>query len=58
MKKFNAARRRGARKQAQSRWQGVAKILKLCARAEHTLNVEPVVDSFHAVDLLISIKSI
>lgn len=58
MRKQNIKRRDGARKAAQSRWQGVGKILNLLARAEHTLNVEPVVNGFHATDLLVSIKSL
>jgi hypothetical protein len=58
MKKFNAKRQKGAVKAAQSRWQGLAKILSLCARAQHTANVSSVVDSFHAVDLLAHQKNI
>lgn len=58
MRKQNIKRRNGARKNAQSRWQGVEKILSLLARAEHTEYVEPVVKGFHATDLIVSIKSL
>lgn len=54
MKKFNAARQRGARMNAQSRWEGSSKILKLLTRAKHSLDVDPVVDGHYAVDLLVN----
>lgn len=58
MRKFNKDRQAGARKNVQARWQGVAKILSLCTRAEHTQNVAPVVNSFYAVDILVSTKGL
>ena len=54
MKKFSVRRMKGARKAAQARWQGSEKILKLLARAEHSLEVEPVVHNHYAVDLLVN----
>ena len=54
MKKFSKKRQSGARKAAQARWQGSEKILKLLARAEHSLEVEPVVVNHYAVDLLVN----
>jgi hypothetical protein len=54
MKKFNKARQRGARMQAQSRWDGAGKILKLLTRAQHSLEVDPVIDGHYAVDLLVN----
>jgi hypothetical protein len=54
MKKFNKARQRGARMQAQSRWDGARKILQLLARVKHSLEVEPVVNGHYAVDLLVN----
>lgn len=58
MKKFNKARRSGAQKNAQARWQGIVKILSLCSRAKHTENVEAVVGGFYAADLLANAKNI
>lgn len=54
MKKFSVRRMKGARKAAQTRWQGSEKILKLLARASHSLEVEPVVVNHYAVDLLVN----
>ena len=54
MKKFSKKRQSGARKAAQSHWQGSEKILKLLTRAEHSLEVEPVVSGHYAVDLLVN----
>ena len=54
MKKFSVRRMKGARKAAQARWQGSEKILKLLARAEHSLEVEPVVSGHYTVDLLVN----
>ena len=54
MKKFNAKRRKSAQKNAQKRWEGSHKILQLLARANHSLEVEPVVYNHYAVDLLVN----
>ena len=58
MKKFSKKRQSGARKAAQARWQGSEKILKLLARAEHSLEDRtefyPVVSGHYAVDLLVN----
>ena len=58
MKKFSKSRMKGARKAAQARWQGAEKILKLLARANHSLEVEPVVVNHYAVDLLVNTYSL
>lgn len=58
MKKFSVKRMKGARKAAQARWQGSEKILKLLARANHSLEVEPVVVNHYAVDLLVNTYSL
>jgi hypothetical protein len=58
MKKFSVRRMKGARKAAQARWQGSEKILKLLARAEHSLEGRtefcPVIYNHYAVDLLVN----
>lgn len=54
MKKFSKARQQGARKAAQTRWEGAEKILKLLARANHSLEVEPVIYHHYAIDLLVN----
>ena len=54
MKKFSVRRMKGARKAAQAHWQGSEKILKLLARAEHSLEIEPVIYHHYAVDLLVN----
>ena len=54
MKKFNKARKAGLEKKLQSHWEGAAKILKLLARANHSLEVEPVVSGHYATDLLVN----
>lgn len=58
MKKFSKARQKGARKNAQARWQGADAILKLCARAKHTENAAPVIHCHEAVDILVSSKGL
>ena len=58
MKKFSKARQQGARRNAQSRWEGTSAILALCARATHTENVAPVINCHEAVDLLVSSKGL
>lgn len=58
MRKQSIKRRDGARKNAQARWQGAAKILHLLSKAAHTGNVEPVVSGFYATDLLVTAKSL
>lgn len=54
MKKYSKSRMKGARKAAQTRWEGAEKILKLLARANHSLEVEPVINHHYAVDLLVN----
>ena len=54
MKKFNQSRKGGLEKKLQSHWQGSEKILKLLARAEHSLEIEPVIYHHYAVDLLVN----
>ncbi len=58
MRKFNKERQAGQRRNQQARWKGLALILKLCARAEHTVSVEPVVVSEQARDILAHTKNI
>lgn len=58
MKKYSVKRRKGVSKYAQARWNGLQKILKLVARAKHSIEVEPVIDGHYATDLLAHSKGI
>lgn len=58
MKKISKARQKGLKRNAKARWNGLAMILKLCARVQHTENVAPVIDCYEGVIAMASNKNL